>query len=204
MTSSARDEAQRQAICSHNNKKVALLIKAGVAADGECDGTPFLEYAAMVANEEAFNLLVAHGANCDSDELLHTAVSGDSSGGPVSLGIVQAILSRKEFDAEALNAALRYACVSGSLPVVDALLSRGADVNARDEKFLDFPLANAVREQNLELVARLLKAGANPTMHDVVEEMDDQVSTLKMSLVEFSALKSTREITKMLMDNVTS
>ncbi len=101
-----------------------------------------------------------------------------------------------------LNAALRYACVSGSLPVVEELLSRGADVNAHDEQFLDFPLASAVREKNLELVARLLKAGANPNMHDVVDETDDQSSTLRMSLIEFSALKSTREITKMLMGNV--
>jgi ankyrin repeat protein len=56
--------------------------------------------------------------------------------------------------------ALWIAASKGKAEVVELLLKRGADVNARDGIWYQTPLANALRGHNLDLVKRLLEAGA--------------------------------------------
>ena len=74
--------------------------------------------------------------------LLDWAVDGGGGRLKPSLAIVQLILREVPHDHEALSAALRFACVSGNVDVVQLLLQMGADPNERDEVY-NSPLSNA-------------------------------------------------------------
>jgi ankyrin repeat protein len=60
---------------------------------------------------------------------------------------------------------LHYAVLGEHLAVVDCLLRRGADINARDERVIgDTPLGEAASTCTLRMARHLVEAGADPTV----------------------------------------
>jgi ankyrin repeat protein len=173
-----------KAIAAGDVKKVSLLLKAGVPADGqELDGTSFIALAAMRGQTEVFMLLAREGADLATPELLSWSVDGNGGRSSVSNEIVFYLLENiPDLSADELDETLRFACVSGIPEVVDALLRKGANPNGYDGELLSFPLLNAVQQGHEQVVAMLFGAGADPNRF-MVKQLDDlgnvnNVSTL--------------------------
>ncbi len=157
MSSPARVKALATAVCVGDLKKVRLLLKSGVPADGADEtGDAFVVLAARFAQTEVFDLLLEAGADVNTPELLEWAVDGDGGRRPISMAIVNRVLGEASHTPDTLNAALRIACVSGDLSVVKALLARGADPSAEDPEFGDTALGNAV-ENGHHAIAALIQ-----------------------------------------------
>lgn len=171
-----------KAISSGDMKKVALLLRSGIAADGtELDGTSFIALAAMLGQAEVFMALVAAGADVSEPELLSWSVDGNGGRGPVSSEIVFYLLENlPDLPKAELDAALRFACVTGNPEIVQALLGKGADPNGYDADLLSFPLLNAVQEGHEALVRMLIASGADPDRF-MVKELDDKGNEVTVS-----------------------
>ena len=170
MTSPIRITAMRNAVISGNVKKVALLLKSGVSADGKSDyNTSFIEHAATAAQTEVFKLLVQNGAELNTPGLLSTAIDGDGGRRQISTDIVMMILDGSDVPHDELNEALRLACNIGNKQIVKKLIELGADVNGYDKVIFTFPLVNAVSGKHVETVKLLIEAGADPKKHSVVK-----------------------------------
>lgn len=199
MTSPIRLKAMREAIIEGNVKKVELLLRAGVPADGESDcDTPFIEHAASTGQTEVFKLLCREGADLGTKGLLSTAVDGDGGRRSPALDIVMTILDEVEVPTDELDAALRFACVGGAQQVIEALVERGADVNGRDDDLSSFPLLNAVANDHVDLVEYLLNKGADPLRHHVQELDDEGTPVVIGSLLEFARTRADERIVALL------
>jgi hypothetical protein len=196
MVSPDRMIAMRNAIVDGDVAKVRLLLKAGVPADGEVDRFPFLRVSAMLCQEEIFDLLLSHGASI-TPGFLDWAVDGGGGRLRPSIRIVQRTLSDVPHDAEALTRGLRFACVSGSVEVVQLLIERGADPNGVDDLHQDFPLSNAVSHGHAGIVQVLLDAGADPTQ-PVWNEDDGDLSETPSTLVDLAIQHGYPEIARLL------
>ena len=197
MTSTARLAAMREAIWQGNIKKVELLLKAGVPADGVTDlGDTFLSAAVVSGNVEIFELLVNHGANIDEAELLELAV-GDAER-PTHQSIFDILLERTKPTQKTLNEALRYACASGEVEFVRELLIRKANPNKVCTVTFQFPLLNAVDTKNATLVQLLLDAGADPEKHKIRDRDFEGKSFVINDLLNHARNHSTNEIADMI------
>lgn len=156
MVSPDRIHAMADAIAAGNVAKVKLLLKAGVPASG-ADRAPFIVIAAALGAEAIFDLLLESGASIETPELLDEAVDGNGGRETPSASIVRKILVARDHDLPTLTRCLRYACVSGSVNVVQLLLQYGADPNGVDNEFKDFPLLNAVQNGYLDSSRPILR-----------------------------------------------
>jgi ankyrin repeat protein len=95
-----------------------------------------------------------------------------------------------------LNAALRFACVSGNADVVRLLLQMGADPNGRDEVH-NTCLSNAIRQGHADVVEVLLEEGADTTQTVFAEnEVGDPTGDV-LTLVDLAVQEGYPDIAKL-------
>lgn len=133
-----------------------LLVANGADVNAAMDdGRMPLHIASIVPElRDVANLLIAKGAKVD----IHAA-SG--------LGMVEAVAALLEEHPEGVDAkigngesALHYAAARGNVQIADALLHRGADINAAND-FGDTPLFWAIRNGHTAFAEDLITKGAN-------------------------------------------
>lgn len=195
MTSPDRLRAMQSAVLAGDEKKVLLLMKSGVPADGRSPDSrsTFLESAVVSSQPRMFRLLLQHGASIHTPGLLAKAVSGNADG-TVSMEIVRYILAESTLSQTELDQSLGFASVSGSVESVQELLARNANVNARDEETHGFPLLSAVHGGNAEIVRILLAAGADPAAKIKYRDNGGNWKTRAGTIVDVAREEQSEEI----------
>jgi ankyrin repeat protein len=149
------------------------------------DGTPLWFHAAQSYHPELVELLLAHGARIDdTDQGGETALHrvADSRQAPPEAAAVATLLIDRGAAIDARNwddvTPLHQAVRARNLAVVEVLLARGANANARDRLRGSTPLRRAVSSTGasgtkgtaalmLPLTRLLLAHGADPDARDV-------------------------------------
>ena len=137
----------RWAVKTGKREVIRILVRQGVHADPEDDeGRKLIRLAVLRGETEMLKFLLPSGASVTALDLApETPASGDPE--------------RTNSSGRTTLPALSLAVSHNNIEMARMLISRGADVNARDE-FLG-PLASGVMKGQLEMVNLLLDAGAN-------------------------------------------
>ena len=193
-----RLKAMREAIADGDEKKVRLLMKAGVDVAGTDEkGWPFIECAVINRHMHLVKLLEAEGADMLTPGLICQAIESRGGHGP-SRELALYILNGYDLSKEELDGALLSAAGNGDLIVAQALIDRGADVNATSGVTFSFPLWLAVVVRDIEMVRLLLANGADPRKHKI-RDRDDEGNVIAVgSLAEMAEISGETELAKLL------
>lgn len=146
-------------------------LSAVLMISNKSGNTP-LHIAAEHGNAEAVQSLVARHSsheimsrtNCDGLNALHLAAQhGHTQVAHELLNELPNLVVQGDTDTG--NTPLHYAAQAGHLPMIELLLARGADVNAKNS-FLQTPLHLAASWNESSVVHRLLECGADPLAED--------------------------------------
>jgi ankyrin repeat protein len=174
--SSAPRHSVAQAAERRDTALLKTLLKQPVDVNlPDADGATALHWVARWNDADAARLLVGAGANLD--------VTNRHGATPLWIA---ASLGHPEIASVLLNAGadVNAPAVSGEPPLVAA--EHGADVHARSTGGMT-PLLFAVRQNEIELVRRLLAAGAD--VNDVAEARSEDPSTRSQTGNAMSALR---------------
>ena len=143
---------------------VQELLQQGLDVNGwDMGGTPALHWGVHFNNEALVDLLLSAGADVEGANRygqtpLQVAVLQHHAA--MVLRLVEAGANTEQADASG-ETPLLQATRLGDLDVVEVLLARGAQVDARDPHYGQSALMVAVREDHPALAQRLLRAGAD-------------------------------------------
>jgi len=170
------------------HKKIStleLLIKNDAIIDQHINGTTALWFAASLANWDAVDKLLAHGAHVDATPQVENIDAGktalwlaaEAKNWKVVFELLEkgANIDATPTDAECEDAgktALWFAAEAKNWKVVFELLEKGANINAfptceKDEDANKTILMFAILDDNLEAVVKLLEKGAKDTVFTV-------------------------------------
>jgi ankyrin repeat protein len=156
--SSVSDSCDSPRLAQH----AAAICSTIAASDPACDA---LWRALCMASGEGMNCLLyaAEGAHSHLvNAILELAQRIDDRRGFMPNSSLQSLVNLRNISA---SSALHFAISASSIPIVDALITAGADVNARTEDGFS-ALLLAVQEGDAAIVASLLAGGADPNARD--------------------------------------
>jgi len=140
---------------------VRALLAAGADPNFEdAEGQTAL-LAAAEADAETVRLLLESGADVHHrDDFAVSALTVAEASGASDIASLLRAAGASPNPADLLHAAIR----EGDRDAVNRLLAEGADVNGLDTGNYETPLMAAVRYRELEILATLLQAGADPSV----------------------------------------
>ena len=138
-----------------NNALVTWLLDHGALPDGDA-----VVEAALAEKTEIVSILLNHGARLDASSLRRVAKMNKPA--MIEFMIENAKL---ESDHYRLVWAVRFA----RLPYILKLLESGADANFLRSQIANYPLVEAIRRGNLDILSILLEHHAIAALQDVVE-----------------------------------
>lgn len=140
---------------------VALLLEQGAdVTPVDPLGRTALIYAALQGREDLVKLFIDHNVDLNAEaKYRQRPISEAAKNG--HLGVVRLLLDNGANP----NDAIMMAAIFGRAEIVELLLSRGADVNKREE-LCGSPLVMAASGGHVEVVRLLLDRGADPTIRN--------------------------------------
>ena len=128
----------------------------------------------------------------DVDLKLHHAVQAEDLNG-VKLALGSGANPNSVFDSSAGNTPLMFATFIGSpsiaIDVIDALLVAGAKIDKQDAGG-QTALMYAIRQNQPEVVAKLLSSGANPKLADTFGRTAEEIARSKGTLAVLEAMRA--------------
>ena len=146
-----------QAIAAGDTALVIGLLSAGIDPDTPVEGTTAVQRATRLGRNQILQLLVSHKARLTGDDVVYAAELGNVFA--VVLFIEQG-LDVNSADPYEMTA-LQHAALNGHAATVNALLERGADVDAREVVQGYNALILASAHGYADVVALLLAKGAD-------------------------------------------
>lgn len=186
-----------QALASDDTETVKVLVGRGMDVKGRCDNDENLLHLAVNNNcPKIVGVLIEAGANPDArdgkgDSPLHYAAR---IGSIESLAALLDSGATVDLPGHGGRTALFEAIRWNELEAVEILLDRGANVhyqirNARSLSNGEFPIHTAARHASIEIMAALIKAGADVGVQSARGEkaIDEAMRVKNIDLAEFLA-----------------
>lgn len=154
-------EALFDAVRAGDPNEVRALLSAGADVDdADASGRTALMVAAEQDDAVMVELLLEAGADATqrTDEGVSVLTIAKAEASPDVVALLRSAGARESRE-ELLDEAIRR----GDLEAVTRLLDEGVDVNALDTSDYQTPLMTALELRELEILLRLVEAGADPT-----------------------------------------
>lgn len=192
-----RLKAMYDAVSDGDEKKVRLLLKAGVDAAGCSEtGHAFIARAVVCLHMHIVKLLEAEGADMATPGMLCSAIEPRGSAPDRELALY--ILNATELPQEEISDGLVSAAGLGDLELAQELIDRGADVNVFWNATLVFPLWSAVVAGDTDMVRLLLANGADPKRYKVCDYDEEGNVVAHGTLVDLAEAKGHPELAEFL------
>lgn len=135
---------------------------------GDNDGWTVLMHAVQRNDPKMVRLLAAHGVDLEAVNrkgVTALAMAAQYDKGPAAVALIESGAKVDSVVGKARYTPLMISAFSGALPVAQALVQHGAQVNARNEGGLT-PFMIAAASNRPEMAVLLLKAGADAALKD--------------------------------------